>query len=149
MRHVEHSTLVAAPIEQVFDLAVDPSRAAEWMPWVCNLGEVHGRGGSLGDSFRFTDRILGRTIGCMSVVTAAIRPTLLTIETMYDDGTRSIWTLNFTPANGATQVRSTVWYALPSSFIGHAEEVIARPFIEHRLRESADRLGAVVSAAPA
>lgn len=146
MRHVERSVFVPAPVEQVYDLAADPSRAAEWIPWVHDVAEVHGERHGLGDSFRFTDRLLGRTVVGQTVVTAARRPRLLTLETTYDDGTRSIWAMHFAPVDGGTEVRGTIWYALPSGFIGQAEELIARPVIDHRLRDSVTRLARVARA---
>jgi uncharacterized membrane protein len=146
MRYVERSIFVSAPVEQVYDLASDPSRAPEWMPWIHEVADVHAERHGLGDSFRFTDRLLGRKVACQTVVTAAQRPTLLTLETTFEDGTRSIWAMHFAPADGGTRVRSTIWYALPSSVIGHAEELFARPFIDHRLRDSGERLAAMASA---
>jgi uncharacterized membrane protein len=141
MKHLEFSGRVDAPMERAFDLAIDPVQTSQDMPWIQDVRDIHGNGSHVGDSFRFTDHLLGRSVDGMSVVTTAERPIMHTTQTTYDDGTHVIWAMHFVPApdGEGTDVRSTVWYELPHSLIGRAEELVFGPFIEHRLKEAQAR----------
>lgn len=141
MKHLEFSGRVDASIEQAYEAAIDPVQVSHDMPWIQDIREVHGDGSHVGDSFRFTDHLLGRALNGMTVVTTAERPVMQTTQTSYDDGTHVIWSMHFAPAtDGAgTDVRSTVWYELPHSLVGRAEQVVIGPFIHHRLKEARER----------
>lgn len=148
MKQLEFSGRVDAPIEQAYDAAIDPVQMSQVMPWIHDIRDVRGDGSHVGDSFRFTDHVLGRAVDAMTVVTTAERPIMQTTQTSYDDGTHVIWAMHFTPApdGGGTDVRSTVWYELPHSLVGRAEQVVFGPVIHRRLKEAQERFRARVRA---
>ena len=147
MRHVETTTRVPGSPERAFDLAVDPHRMSEQMPWVGGITEVRGRGDRLGDSFVFRDHVFGRSERAMTVVTACHRPTFQTTETTYDNGFRVIWTMHFSPCEEGTEIRNVVWWAKPDDWVGRVEELMVRPILERRLRESGRRYRAMLARA--
>ncbi len=151
MKHLEFSGRVDAPIERAYEAAIDPAQMSRDMPWIQDVRDIHGDGSHVGDSFRFTDHILGRALNGMTVVTTAERPIMQTTQTSYDDETHVIWAMHFAPApdGTGTDVRRTVWYQLPHSLIGRTEELVFAPFIEHRLKEAQARYRARVRASTA
>ena len=126
-----------APIERVFDLTTDPLRMVEMLPSIDTISEVRGKGDAVGDSFRFRDRVLGRTMIGTTVVTGARRPLLQTTETTYEDGSNVTWTMRFHDAGAGTNVDNEVTYESPPGALSHLRAMIIGPFVEHRLRRSA------------
>jgi uncharacterized protein YndB with AHSA1/START domain len=128
------------PIERVFDLTTDPRRMPEMFPSIDVISDIHGSGDTVGDSFRFRDRLLGRTMTGTTVVTAASRPVLQTTETDYADGSRLTWTMRFREAPGGTDVHNEVVYEPPAGPLSRLRANLGGLFVERRLRRSADLL---------
>jgi hypothetical protein len=133
------------PIERVFDLTTDPERMRDMFPSIEAISDVHGSGDAAGDSFRFRDRLLGRTTTGRTVVTAALRPTLQTTETTYADGTRLTWTMRFREARGGTDVHNEVIYEPPAGPLTRLRGNLGGVFIERRLRRSAELLDGMLA----
>jgi ligand-binding SRPBCC domain-containing protein len=127
-----------APIERVFDLTTDPRRMQEMFPSIEAISDVRGTGDAAGDSFRFRDRLLGRTITGTTVVTAALRPILQTTETTYADGTRLTWTMRFREASGGTDVHNEVAYEPPTGPLSRLSANLGGLFVERRVRRSVE-----------
>ena len=127
-----------APIERVFDLTTDPRRMLEMLPSIDTVSDIRGKGDAVGDSFRFRDRVLGRSMIGLTVVTAAVRPVLQTTVTTYADGSRVTWTMRFRDAGGRTDVDNEVTYEPPSGSVAGLRAILIGPFVERRLRRSAE-----------
>ena len=127
-----------APMEHVFDLTTDPRRMLEMLPSIDTISDIRGKGDAVGDSFRFRDRVLGRSMVGTTVVTAALRPVVQTTETTYEDGTRLTWTMRFRDIGGGTEVDNEVIYEPPPGTVSHLRAILIGPFVEQRLRRSAE-----------
>lgn len=147
MRHLEQETHYDAPIERVFDLATDPSRISEMMPWL-RVRDVKGRGDAVGDSFKFEDEVLGQKRRGTTVVRAVERPTHQTTESLYEDGSRATWEMSFTSVGDGTDAHDRVTYDL-AGVLGGLEETILGPLIRRRLEEGGERFRAMLATPPA
>ena len=151
MKHLENRLHFQAPIERVFDLAIDPSRWTEYMPWVSDVRDVHGRGDVVGDRATFTDHAgPAMAFDATAVVTEAERPVLQTTVTTYEDGTRMLLRMEFVPTDGGTDIVSTVDYEIAhGGIVAAARELITGPFIERRMREMGERFRTIIEPVPA
>ena len=147
MRHLENVVHFDAPIERVFDLAIDPGRWTEYMPWISDVTDVHGRGDRVGDVASFTDHAPGRTVRATVIVTEAIRPALQTTETHYEDGSHMVMTMRFTPSDGGTDIATTADYQLATGLLSGIQEVVTGPFVERRMREMAQNFARLLEPA--
>jgi uncharacterized protein YndB with AHSA1/START domain len=147
MRHLENIVHFDAPIERVFDLAIDPGTWTEYMPWISDVTDVLGRGDRVGDVASFTDHAPGRSLKATTVVTEVERPTLQTTETHYEDGSHMVMTMRFAGVDGGTDIATTADYQLAKSLLSGVQEVVTGPFIERRMREMAENFARLLEPA--
>jgi uncharacterized protein YndB with AHSA1/START domain len=148
MRHLANRLQFNGPIDRVFELAIDPTRWTEYMPWVSDVIDIRGRGDKVGDSARFTDHALARSLAATAVVTEVDPPRLQTVETTYEDGSRIVMRMRFTPVDGRTEIASDVDYELGTGLVAGARELVSRPFIERRLLEIGERFANLLEPLP-
>lgn len=140
MGHITFAGHVEGPIELAFDLAVDPVRMRECMPWITRVWDIRGSQAAVGDSYRFRDTMLGRDAEGVAEVQAADRPFLQSTVSRYDNGVIARWTMRFTPTAGGTDITNDVDYELPAGLAGRiADRLVFHRFIERRLRRGAAR----------
>jgi uncharacterized membrane protein len=144
---IEFDGTVRGPIDLVFDLAIDPLRMQECMPWLQAITDVHGDQTVPGDGFRFKDRALGRESSGWAEIVAADRPLHHESLTHYDNGMVARWTMTFTPLGDEVKVDNVVDYRVPAGIFGSiADRLYFHRYIEHRLHEAAARFEAQVDA---
>jgi hypothetical protein len=150
MKHLENRLHFQAPIEHVFDLAIDPMRWTKYMPWVSDVRDVHGRGDVVGDRATFTDHAgPGMALDGTAVVTEAERPVVQTTETTYEDRSRMVMRMQFIPTDGGTDLVSTVDYEIVhGGIVAAARELVTGPFIERRLREMGENFRRLIEPIP-
>ena len=135
MGHITFGGHVEAPIEFVFDLAVDPVRMRECMPWITAVWDIRGSQAAPGDSYRFRDSMLGRETEGVTEVVAADRPHLQSTVSRYGNGVTARWTMRFAPRAGGTDIANEVDYEVPAGIAGRiADRLLLHRFIERRLR---------------
>jgi uncharacterized protein YndB with AHSA1/START domain len=148
MRHLANRLQFNGPIDRVFELAIDPTRWTEYMPWVSDVIDIRGRGDKVGDSARFTDHAFGRSLTATAVVTEVDPPRLQAVETTYEDGSRMVMTMRFSPVDDGTQIASEVDYELGKSLVAGAKELVSSPFVERRLREMGEGFAKLLEPLP-
>jgi uncharacterized protein YndB with AHSA1/START domain len=146
MKHLENRLHFQAPIERVFDLATDPSRWTEYMPWVSDVRDVQGRGDTVGDRATFTDHAgPGMSLDATAVVTEVERPNLQVTETTYEDRSRMVIRMEFLPVGDGTDIVSSVDYEVArGGIVAAARELVTEPFIERRMREMGENFGKIL-----
>ena len=151
MKHLENRLHFKAPIERVFDLATDPGRWPEYMPWVTDVRDVHGRGDVVGDRATFTDHAgPGVVVDGTAVVTEANRPFIQTTETTYEDRSRMVLRMEFIPTDGGTDLVSSADYEIGrGGIVAAARELVTGPFVERRMREMGENFRKLVEPVPA
>jgi uncharacterized protein YndB with AHSA1/START domain len=148
MRHFENRLHLDGPIERVFDLAIDPDYWAEYIPWVSDIRDVRGRGDQVGDSARYTDHAVARTVSATTTVTEVERPVLQTTDTVYDDGSRMVMTMRFTIAGKGTDIATTADYELGKGWLAGAIETVTAGIVERRMRDMGKNFARVLAAIP-
>ena len=126
---------VEAPIEAVFDYAVDFNHTPEWNVNVIEM-EPAAPLAEVGDTFAGTMKMLGRTYKGQGTVTEFERPRLIAFTSTSPEGGHQDWTSHFTPAGSGTDVDVVVDYDVPMSLLG---TVVDKLFIERTVQRSLDQ----------
>ena len=126
---------VEAPIETVFDYAVDFTHTAEWN---VNVIEMSSRAplAKVGDTFSGTMKFLGRTYTGEGHVTQSERPRLMAFTSTSSEGGHQDWTSTFTPVGTGTDIDTVVDYEVPYSLLG---TIADRLFIERTVQRDLDQ----------
>jgi coenzyme Q-binding protein COQ10 len=135
---------VEAPIEQVFDYAVDFRHTAEWN---VSVVEMHGDKplAKVGDRFSGRMKMFGRVYDGEGEVTIFDRPKVLAFVSTSSLGGRQDWTSRFTPAGTGTDVESMIEYEVPGSILGTiADKLFVEREIQRMLEQSRDNFKAQV-----
>jgi coenzyme Q-binding protein COQ10 len=126
---------VEAPIESVFDYAVDFRHAAEWNVTVVKM-DTEAPLTKVGDRFTGTMKLLGKTYTGQGQVSEFDRPRLLAFTSTSPEGGHQNWTSHFSPAGTGTDVDVVVDYEVPKSLLG---AIADRLFIERWVQRSLDQ----------
>jgi uncharacterized membrane protein len=147
MGHIRISAHCEAPIEQVFELALDVKRIPEWDPFFHEIKNISGPPGQVGTSFDTVMKVLGRPIEGHMQVTEVERPRLVTLVGVAPGGGKLTWTTRFTPAGTGTDSENEVDYELPAGFLGEmADKLFAERAIERDMKHSTENFKALVEA---
>jgi uncharacterized membrane protein len=135
-----------APIERVFELAVDYKRYPEWNVAYEEMLEVDGPPDQVGTKMHGVIRVLGRKMEGWGEVTEVDRPGFLKITSLRSDGSL-ITTYRFTPAPSGTDAVLEIDYELPAGVFGKiADKLFVERSIERDLRHSLENFKAFVEA---
>jgi uncharacterized protein YndB with AHSA1/START domain len=133
-----HATIrghVDAPIERVFDYAVDFNRTAEW-----NISIVEMEPGpplaKVGDRFKGKMKLLGRVYDGEGEVTAFERPHLLAFVSTSPMGGHQNWTSRLTPSGTGTDIEAEIDYEVPLSILGSLADKL---FVERQVQRMLDQ----------
>jgi len=126
---------VEAPIDQVFDYAVDFSRTAEWNVSVVKM-EPGPPLAKVGDRFKGTMTLLGRVYEGEGEVTAIERPRMFAFVSSSPMGGHQNWTSQLTPSGTGTDIESEIDYELPGSILG---SIADRLFVERQVQRMLDQ----------
>ncbi|HLO34695.1 MAG TPA: SRPBCC family protein [Candidatus Deferrimicrobium sp.] len=135
---------VEAPIEAVFDYAVDFRHTAEWN---VNVVDVTAKAplAKVGDGFSGTMKFLGKTYTGEGTVTEFERPRLIAFTSTSSLGGHQDWTSRFTPAGTGTDIEVVVDYAVPKSLLGAiADKLFIERLVQRSLEQSRDNFVALV-----
>jgi uncharacterized protein YndB with AHSA1/START domain len=144
MGHARIHGHVEAPIEQVFDYAVDFDHTAEW-----NVSVVEMKPGAplakVGDRFAGTMKFLGRVYEGEGEVIAIERPMMFAFVSSSPMGGHQNWTSHLTPAGNGTDIDSEIDYEVPLGFVGaFADKLFVERQVQKMLDQSRDNFIALV-----
>jgi carbon monoxide dehydrogenase subunit G len=146
MRMTEH---LDAPIEKVWDLAIDPMRFPEWNVSLVEVEQVIGPKGHVGTNWHGAVRLMGRRMEGRTEVVESVRPTLQVLKGVGTAGGTFTWTNRFTPSptGTGTDLESEWEYELPAGFIGGlVDKLFVEKAAERDMRHSTENFKALVEA---
>jgi uncharacterized protein YndB with AHSA1/START domain len=149
MAHLRMTAHYDAPIEKVFDLAVDYARYPEWNVSYEQVMEVEGPPAQVGTRFHGKMKLMGRTMEGWGEVTEVDRPRLLKVTGSGSGG--GVTTLyRFTTVEDGTDAELEVDYQLPAGLFGKvADKLFIERTVERDLRHSLENFKAFVEEKPA
>jgi len=136
MGHIHTEVHWDAPVERVFDVAVDLTLMPKVMTSVKDVTDLRGAGGEVGSTCRFHSTFLGRTMAGMVQVLEVERPRLFTTLTTYDSGPKVTWTQHFTASSAGTDEVDDVEYELPPGITAALLGPVVRRQLERAMRKS-------------
>jgi uncharacterized protein YndB with AHSA1/START domain len=126
---------VDAPIEQVFDYAVDFNRTAEWNVSIVEM-EPGPSVAKVGDRFKGKMKFLGRVYDGEGEVTAIERPRMLAFVSTSPMGGHQNWTSHLEPSGMGTDIESEIDYEVPRSILG---SIVDKLFVERQVQRMLDQ----------
>ena len=135
---------VEAPIEAVFDYAVDFSHTAEWNVMVIDMA-----GGvplaKVGDRFSGTMKFLGKTYTGTGEVTEFDRPRLIAFTSTTPQGGHQNWRSQFIAAGTGTDLDTEIDYEVPLGLVGViGDKLFVERMVQRSLEQSRDNFVALV-----
>ncbi len=137
MGHAVMKGHVEAPIEQVFDYAVDFNRTAEWNVMIVEM-EPRSPLAKVGDRFKGKLKLLGRVYEGEGEVTAFERPRMFALTSTQPMGGHQNWTVRLTPSGTGTDFDDEIDYEVP---LGLAGAVVDKLFIAREVQRAMDQSG--------
>lgn len=141
LRFTEH---FEAPIEQVFELAIDYKRLPEWNVSYLAVDEVTGPPDKVGTRIHATMRVLGRTMEGWAEVVEVERPRFIKLAGTSTQGGALTSTYRFLPVETGTDVEIVAEYELPGIFGSVADKLFVQKAIERDVRHSLENYKAFV-----
>jgi uncharacterized protein YndB with AHSA1/START domain len=135
---------VEAPIELVFDYAVDFKHTPEWN---VNAIEIVAEAPftKVGDTFTGTMKFLGQTYTGNGAVIGFERPRLIAFTSTSPDGGRQDWTSHFTPVGTGTDIDTEIEYEVPLGLIGKiGDKLFLERMVQRGLDQSRENFVAIV-----
>ncbi len=126
MAHLRMTTHYEAPIEDVFELAVDYKRYPEWNTSYEEVKEVVGPPDQVGSKMHGVMKLLGRKLEGWGEVTEVERPRLLKIDGSGSGGTVTT-AYHFSPTETGTDAELQVDYQLPGRPVRQGGRQALRP----------------------
>lgn len=144
MTHVRETAHFHAPIERVFDLAIDYARYPEWSVQYEEVNEISGPPDEVGTRFHGVIKLLGRKMEGWGEVMEVERPRFLRIAGQGSGGS-TMTVYRFTEAGTGTDAEAEIEYQLPAGLFGKvADKLFVERSIERALRHSLENFGAFV-----
>jgi uncharacterized membrane protein len=141
LRFTEH---FEAPVEQVFDLAIDYKRLPEWNVSYVAVHEVTGPPDKVGTRIHQTLRLLGRNMEGWAEIVEFERPRLIKLTGTSAQGGTLTTTYRFTPMQTGTDIEILLDYELPGIFGEVADKLFVQKGIERDIRHSLENFKAFV-----
>jgi coenzyme Q-binding protein COQ10 len=144
MAHLRMTAHYDAPVERVFELAIDYPRYPEWSVLYEEITNVSGLPDEVGTRFNGVIKLLGRKMAGSGEVTGVERPHYVEIAGKGSGGTTNT-VYRFTEAGAGTDAELELDYELPAGFFGKvADKLFVERSIERALRHSLDNFKAFV-----
>lgn len=135
---------VEAPIEQVFDYAVDFRHTPEWNVSVVEM-RAEGPLTKVGDTFAGKMKLFGHVYEGGGKITAIERPFMVAFVSTTPLGGHQDWTSHFSVSGTGTDVESVIDYEVPGSLLGGiADKLFVEREITRMLGQSRDNFKAIV-----
>jgi uncharacterized membrane protein len=141
LRFTEH---FEAPVEQVFELAIDYKRFPEWNVSYVAVDEVTGPPDKVGTKIHVTMRLLGRTMDGWAEIVEIERPRLIKLTGTSTQGGALTTTYRFLPVDTGTNIEILAEYELPGMFGAVADKLFVQKAIERDVRHSLENFKAFV-----
>jgi uncharacterized membrane protein len=152
MGHIHTEVHWDAPVERVFEVAVDLTLMPKVMSSVKDVSDLRGAGDEVGSTCRFHSSFLGRPMAGTVEVLEVERPSLFRTRTIYDSGPTVTWTQHFAPSGAGTDEVDDVDYELPPGLAGAFLGPLVRRQLERAIRDAVEPFAELVgreSSAPA
>ena len=137
MGHINRSTSVACPPEQVFAVLADVERLPEFSAMTVDIRNGPGRPVQVGDRFDQVVRILGKELESEWRVVEVQEPSLLRFEGTATAGANATLVERLTPDGDGTRVELDVEYDLPLGILGDAVDAV---FLHSKNEEQAEEI---------
>jgi len=118
MTVIDHSIVINAPIEQVFDLLDDPTRLPEYVPGVNRVDEIRHTDQRIGDSFRAHYAVLGIAMPTTYTTSEYTKPQQITLQ--MDGALIGTFAIAVKPEGRATRVNLRIQYHIKGGLLGQA-----------------------------
>lgn len=136
MGHLSIRSHIDAPIDHVWDTAVDCSRLVDWNVSHIEVRDCEGRLDQLGARYSAVSRVLGRNITGEWETTRVERPTLIETTGSTSGGGHLVATTTMQVANGGTDLAVEFEYELPGGVFSGVLERLAGGAVERDLHTS-------------
>jgi uncharacterized protein YndB with AHSA1/START domain len=130
MRRIRAGCHIDAPVERVFDVALDLTLLPRYMSAVKEVSPPSGAPDAVGTTYSFRSVTFGRTSRGTIEVLDVRRPTYLRTLTSYDNGIRVTWTQTMAPAASGTNEVDEVDVEVP----GGIAWWLLEPLVEREMR---------------
>ncbi|MDH4143032.1 MAG: SRPBCC family protein [Chloroflexota bacterium] len=129
-----------APIERVFDYAIDPTR---WAEWNVSTVEMKPRAplAKVGDHFAGKSKFMGQIFEEEGEVTQLERPNVIAFVANSPTGGHENWTARLTPAGTGTDVECVVDYEYAT---GDIDKGFVDRLVKQMLDQSMDNFKVIV-----
>ena len=134
MAHIERTIEIEAPPAAVFALLTDLSRLPDWSTTSDAVESAPEAPLAVGDTFRQTIRLVGRSLTTDWRVVELVRPDRIAYEATAEGG-RLRMEQDVRIAGSGSRVELDLEYELPGGLIG---ELLDRSYVERRLEREAD-----------
>jgi len=147
MGSIRQTSHIDVPPEQVFALAIDAKRVAEWNASVIETKDVTGSLDQVGASYTAVLKIGGRHLESRWQVSRVEQPGLLEITGTAPGGGRVTALNRFESADSGTDSSLELDYDLPGGFVGGiADKLFVERAIERDAKHSAENFKAICEA---
>jgi uncharacterized membrane protein len=137
MGHVREQFHIDAPIEAVWDLAVDVQRLVEWQSGLVEVKDATGKLDRVGASYSPVFRFAGRKLDGHFEVTRIEKPNLIEEKGTSPGGGKATTTFKLGRSGSGTDVSSEIDYELPGGFFGNiADKLFMERQIERDIKHS-------------
>ncbi len=144
MAHLRMTAHYDAPVERVFELAIDYARYPDWSVLYEEISDISGPPDEVGTKFNGVVKLLGRKMEGWGEVTGVDRPRYLEIAGKGSGGTTKT-VYRFTEVEAGTDATLELDYELPAGLFGKvADKLFVERSIERGLRHSLENFKAFV-----
>jgi len=146
MTVIDHSIIINAPIEQVFDLLDNPSRLPDYVPGVQRVDGIQRSDQRLGNSFRAHYAVLGLDMPTTFTTIDYAKPR--TIGLQMDGALIGTYALTLKPEGQSTRVNLRIQYHMKGGVLGQAiDSLVVERFNEKNAQHFLENLK-ILSEAP-
>jgi carbon monoxide dehydrogenase subunit G len=118
MTVIDHSIVINAPIERVFELLDEPSRLPDYVPGVRRIDEIRRSDQRIGDSFRAHYAVLGLELPIAFTTIEYAKPRTIVLQ--MDGALIGTYALTLKPEGRSTGVNLRVQYHMKGGILGQA-----------------------------
>jgi carbon monoxide dehydrogenase subunit G len=122
MTIIDHSIVINAPIERVFDLIDEPSRLPDYVPGVRRVDEIQRSTERVGDSFRAHYTVLGVAMPTRFTTIEYVKPQ--TVGLQMDGALSGTYALTLKPEGRSTRVNLRIQYHIKGGLLGQAIDTL-------------------------
>lgn len=141
MTHIHQEIRVDAPIDHVWEVAIDPDKIPDYNPYM-DVRKLSGPLDRVGTTFESTMRVLGQTRTSLVSVLEVQPKELLKLEGHDKEGT-STWTYRFVPEGAKTKCTLDVDYEVQGFVAEIADRVYVERSMERQIRHMAENFAAL------